>query len=87
MQRGARRASRSSPRFALPSFSTEEEDDNEGDKDDNDNDDDDEVDFPNQSNVQRRRQIVQGGKQPPAANSCSELESDQSAKERKKWLL
>ena len=57
VQRGARGASRSSPRFALPSFSTEEEDDN-------DDDDDDEVDFPNQSNVQGRRQSVQGGNQP-----------------------
>ena len=54
VQRGARGASRSSPHLTLPSFSTEEEDD----------DDDDEVDFPNQSNVQRRRQTVQGGKQP-----------------------
>ena len=54
IQRGAREASRSSPRFALPSFSTEEED----------NDDDDEVDFPNQGDVQRRRQIVQRGNQP-----------------------
>ena len=57
VQRGARGASRSSPRLTLPSFSTEEEDDD-------DNDEDDEVDFPNQGNVQRRRQTVQGGKQP-----------------------
>ena len=47
VQRGARGASRSSPHFALPSFSTEEEDD----EDDNNDDDDDEVDFPNQGNV------------------------------------
>ena len=58
VQRGAKGASRSSPRFALPSFSTEEEDDED------DNDDDDEVDFPNQGNVQRSRQTVQKGKQP-----------------------
>ena len=64
VQRGARGASRSSPHFALPSFSTEEEDDDEGDEDDNNDDDDDEVDFPNQGNVQRRRQTVQRGKQP-----------------------
>ena len=64
MQRGARGASRSSPRFALPSFSTEEEDDDGDNEDDNDDDDDDEVDFPNQGNIQRRRQTVQGGKQP-----------------------
>ena len=64
IQRGARGASRSSPRFALPSFSTEEEDDDEGDEDDNNDDDDDKVDFPNQGNVQRRRQTVQRGKQP-----------------------
>ena len=60
VQRGARGASRSSPRLNLPSFSTEEEDDDEGDEDN----DDDEVDFPNQGNVQRRRQTVQGGDQP-----------------------
>ena len=35
VQRGARGASRSSPHFALPSFSTEEEDDDEGDENDN----------------------------------------------------
>ena len=64
IQRGARGASRSSPHFALPSFSTEEDDDDEGGEDDNNNDDDDEVDFPNQGNVQRRRQTVQRGKQP-----------------------
>ena len=64
VQRGARGASRSSPRFALPSFSTGEEDDDEGDEEDNDDDDDDEVDFPNQGNAQRRRQTVQRGKQP-----------------------
>ena len=64
VQRGARGASRSSPRFALPSFSTEEEDEDGGNEDDNDDDDDDEVDFPNQRNVQRRRQSVQGGEQP-----------------------
>ena len=61
IQRGAKGASRSSPRFALPSFSTEEEDDEEGDEDDNN--DDDEVDFLNQGNVQRSRQTVQRGKQ------------------------
>ena len=71
VQCGARGASRSSPCLTLPSFGTEEEDDDEGDEDNNndDNDDDDhdeeeEVDFPNQGNVQRRRQTVQGGKQP-----------------------
>ena len=68
VQRGARGASRSSPCLTLPSFSTEEEDDDEGDEDnnndDNNDDEDDEVDFPNQGNVQRRRQTVQGGKQP-----------------------
>ena len=57
VQRGARGASKSSPRLTLPSFSTEKEDDN-------DDDEDDKVDFPNQGNVQRRRQTVQGGKQP-----------------------
>ena len=57
-------ASRSSPRLALPSFSTEEEDNDEGDEDNNNNDDDDKVDFPNQGNIQRRRQTVQRGKQP-----------------------
>ena len=65
VQRGARGASRSSPRLTLPSFSTEEEDDDEdNDNDDDDDDEDDKVDFPNQGNVQRRRQTVQGGKQP-----------------------
>ena len=67
VQHGARGASRSSPRLTLPSFSTEEEDNDEGDDDDNNDDEDDEeeeVDFPNQGNVQRRRQTVQGGKQP-----------------------
>ena len=64
VQRGARGASKSSPHLTLPSFSTEEEDDDEGDEDNNDNDDNEEVDFPNQGNVQRRRQTVQGGKQP-----------------------
>ena len=64
VQRGSRGASRSSPHFALPSFSTEEEDNDEGDEDDNNDDDDDEVDFPNQGDVQRRRQIVQRGNQP-----------------------
>ena len=72
VQRGARGASRSSPHLTLPSFSTEEEDDDEDDEgnnsDNNDDDDDDdeeeEVDFPNQGNIQRRRQTVQGGKQP-----------------------
>ena len=64
VQRGARGASKSSPHLTLPSFSTEEKDDDEGDEDNNDDDDDDEVDFPNQGNVQRRRQTVQGGKQP-----------------------
>ena len=64
VQRGAQGASRSSPRFALPSFSTEEEDNDEGNEDDNDDGDDDEVDFRKQRNVQRRRQSVQGGKQP-----------------------
>ena len=64
VQREARGASRSSPHFALPSFSTEEEDDDGDNEDDNDDDDDDEVDFPNQGNVQRRRQSVQGGEQP-----------------------
>ena len=64
IQGGARGASRSSPCFSLPSFSTEEEDDDEGDEDDNNDDDDDEVDFPNQGNVRRRRQTVQRGKQP-----------------------
>ena len=68
VQRGARGASRSSPHLTLPSFSTEEEDNDEGDEDnnndDNNDDEDDKVDFPNQGNVQRRRQTVQGGKQP-----------------------
>ena len=71
VQCGARGASRSSPRLTLPSFSTEEEDDNKDDEDDNNNDNDDdddddeeEVDFPNQGNVQRRMQTMQGGKQP-----------------------
>ena len=53
--------------MTLPSFSTEEEDDDENDGNDNDDNDDDEeeeVDFPNQGNVQRRRQTVQGGKPP-----------------------
>ena len=53
--------------MTLPSFSTEEGDDDEDDGSDNDNNDDDEeeeVDFLNQGNVQRRRQTVQGGKQP-----------------------
>ena len=59
IQRGARGASRSSPRFALPSFSTEEDDDG----DEANDDDDDKVDFPNQGNVQRRRQTVQRGRQ------------------------
>ena len=72
VQCGARGASRSSPHLTLPSFSTEEEDDDENDDDNNndDNDDDEdtddeeekEVDFPNQGNIQRRRQMVQGGK-------------------------
>ena len=64
VQRGARGASRSSPSLVLPSFNTEEEDNDEGDEDNNNDDDDDEVDFPNQGNVQRRRQTVQRGKQP-----------------------
>ena len=67
VQQGARGASKSSPHLTLPSFSTEEEDDDEGDEDNNNDDDDDEdneVDFPNQGKVQRRRQTVQGGKQP-----------------------
>ena len=67
VQSRARGASRSSPRLTLPSFSTEEEDDDEddgNDNDDNDDDEEEEVDFPNQGNVQRRRQTVQGGKQP-----------------------
>ena len=64
IQRGARGASKSSPCLTLPSFSTEEEDDDEGDEDNSNDEDDDEVDFPNQGNVQRRRQTVQGGKQP-----------------------
>ena len=66
VQHGARGASRSSPRLTLPSFSTEEEDDDEDDGNDNDDNDDDEeeVDFLNQGNIQRRRQTVQGGKQP-----------------------
>ena len=67
VQRGARGASRSSPHLTLPSFSTEEEDDDKddgNDNDDNDDDEEEEVDFPNQGNVQRRRQTVQGGKQP-----------------------
>ena len=63
VQRRARGASRSSPHLTLPSFSIEEEDDDEGDEDNND-DEDDEVDFPNQGNIQRRRQTVQGGNQP-----------------------
>ena len=63
VQRGARGASRSSPHLTLPSFSTEEEDDDEGDEDNNNDDDDDEVDFPNQGDVQRRRQTVQRGNQ------------------------
>ena len=61
-------ASRSSLRLILPSFSTEEEDDEEEDddknNDDDDDDDDDEVDFPNQGNAQRRRQMANAGKQP-----------------------
>ena len=61
----------------MPSFSTEEVDDDDDnddnkktDNDDNGNDDDtdeeedDKVDFPNKGNVQWRRQIVQGRKQP-----------------------
>ena len=52
VQRGARGVSRSSPHFALPSFSTEEDDDD----DEGNDDDDDEVDFPNQGNLQRGRQ-------------------------------
>ena len=63
VQRGARGASRSSPHLTLPSFSTEEEDDDEDDENDNDDDEEEEVDFPNQGNVQRRRQTVKGGKQ------------------------
>ena len=43
------------------------DDNNDDDNDDNDGDedtDDEEVDFPNQGNLQRRRQMVQSGKQP-----------------------
>ena len=42
-----------------------DEDNNDGNNDDDeDNDEEEEVDFPNQGNIQRRRQTVQGGKQP-----------------------
>ena len=66
---GARGASRSSPQLILPSFSPEEDNDDDDDNDNSDNEgdndtEDKEVDFPNQGNVQRRRQTVQGGKQP-----------------------
>ena len=46
----------------------ENDEDNNNDDNDDDEDTDDEeeeeVDFPNQGNIQRRRQMVQGGKQP-----------------------
>ena len=61
----ARGASRSSPRLTLPSFSTEEDDkDDNGNNDGNNDTEDEEVDFPNQGNVQWRRQTKQSGKQP-----------------------
>ena len=63
VQCGARGASRSFPHLTLPSFSTEEEDNDEDDEN-NDDDEEEEVAFLNQCNVQRRRQTVQGGKQP-----------------------
>ena len=83
---GARGASKSSPCLTLPSFSTEEEDDDEGDENNNNDDEDNEVDFPNQGNVQRRRQTVQGGKQSLEPNSRQELESNHGTKTRKKRL-
>ena len=95
VQRGARGASRSSPRLTLPSFSTEEEDDDENDEDNNDNDDDndgdkdtdddeeEEVDFPDQGNVQRRRQTMQGGKQPWNPIATKNLNLIRAPKQRK----
>ena len=88
IQHGARGASRSSLCLIIPSFSTEEEDDDENDGDNNngnndddeDNDEEEEVDFPNQGNVQRRRQTVQGGKQPWESDSCQEPGSNQGTK-------
>ena len=63
VQRGA---SRSSPRLALPTFSTEEDDDDDDDDEGEggDTEEEEEVDFPNQGAGQRQRQTVQTGKQP-----------------------
>ena len=88
VQRGARGASRSSPHLILPSFSTEEEDDDENDgdnndgnnEDDEDNDEEEEVDFPNQGNIQRRRQTDAGWKSTPESDSCQEPGSNQGTK-------
>ena len=76
VQRGARGASKSSPHLTLPSFSTEEEDDDE----------DNEVDFPNRGNVQRRRQTVQGGKQPQNPIAAKNLKLIMAPKRGKKQL-
>ena len=61
VQRGA---SRSSPRLALPTFSTEEDDDNDDEGEGGDTEEEEEVDFPNQGAGQHQRQTVQTGKQP-----------------------
>ena len=59
-------ASCSSPRLALPSFSTEEDDDNDDDDEEEggDTEEEKEVDFPNQGAGQHQRQTVQTRKQP-----------------------
>ena len=61
---GTRGASRSSPRLALPSFSTEEDDDDDDEEEEGDTEEEEEVDFPNQGAGQRQRPTVQTGKQP-----------------------
>ena len=84
--------------MTLPSFSTEEEDeedddnnnDNGGDNDsdgDADDDDEEEVDFPNQGNVQRRRQTVQTGKQPRKLIAVKNLNLIQAPRHGKSGLL